>query len=56
MAALLTPKEAAAYLKVSLTTLRALEIPRVRLTERTVRYRVADLDRYAEDKCDEAAA
>ena len=55
MPALLTPKEAAAYLKVSLTTLRGLEIARVRLTERTVRYRLADLDHYADEKAEEAA-
>lgn len=44
---LMTPKEVAAYLKVSQRTLRRLRVPCVRFG-RLVRYRTSDVDRWIE--------
>ena len=41
--ALLRPKEAAAYLNISMKTLRRVGVRRVRYTNRTFRYRIAYL-------------
>lgn len=46
----MTPAEAADYLRIGITKLRALEVPRHRLGHRTVVYRRSDLDAYAESK------
>lgn len=43
---LLTPKEAAAYLRVSLKTLRRIGVKRVPLSVRTFRYRESDLEAF----------
>jgi hypothetical protein len=44
---LLTPKEAAAYLRVkTLKTLRRLGVKRVRYNDRTFRYRLEDLETF----------
>lgn len=43
---LLRPRQAAAYLNVSLKTLRRLPLKRVRITDRTWRYRVPDLEAF----------
>jgi excisionase family DNA binding protein len=45
-AELLTQREAAEYLRVSMKTLRRLKIRRVRLTAKLTRYRREDLDAY----------
>ena len=42
----LTPREAAAYLKVSMKTLRRIGVKRVAYGKRTFRYRVEDLDAF----------
>lgn len=42
----LTPKEAAAYLKVSTKTLRRIGVKRVVYGKRTFRYRIEDLDAF----------
>jgi len=44
--AVLSPKEAAAYLRLSLPTLRRSDIPVVRITERKRGYRFATLQAY----------
>lgn len=45
-ARLLTPREAAAMLRVSLKTLRRMPVKRVVYNDRTFRYRAEDLDAY----------
>jgi len=47
---LLTPREAAAYLRISLKTLRRLPLCRVRYTERTIRYRREDLEKFVKGR------
>lgn len=46
----LTAGEAAAYLRIGRSTLRALAIPRHPIGHRTTLYRRADLDAYAASK------
>ena len=48
--ALLSRKEAADYLRVSMRMFDKFPIPRVVLTDRCVRYRREDLDRFALEK------
>ena len=48
--ALLSRKEAARYLGVSVRMLDTFHIPRVEITDRCVRYRREDLDRFAQDR------
>lgn len=48
--ALLSRKDAARYLGVSDRMLDSLNIPRVQITDRCVRYRREDLDRFAQER------
>jgi hypothetical protein len=45
-APLLTPREAAEYLRVSLKTLRRMPVKRVVYNDRTFRYRPEDLEQF----------
>ena len=47
---LLCRKDAAGYLGISARMLDRLGIPRVEITDRCVRYRREDLDRFAQDR------
>jgi hypothetical protein len=49
---LLRPREAAAYLNISLKTMRKLLIARVYVTDRTFRYRPEDLERWVKGHSD----
>lgn len=48
--ALLSRKEAARYLGISVRLFDSLSIPRVEITDRCIRYRREDLDRYAQER------
>ncbi len=48
--ALLSRKEAACYLGISVRLFDSLGIPRIEITDRCVRYRREDLDRFAQDR------
>ena len=48
--ALLSRKDAARYLGVSSRMLDSLHIPRVEITDRCVRFRREDLDRFAQER------
>jgi hypothetical protein len=48
--ALLSRKDAARYLSVSSRMLDSLRIPRVEITDRCLRYRREDLDRFAQER------
>ena len=48
--ALLSRKDAAGYLGISPRMLDRLGIPRVEITDRCIRYRREDLDRFAEGR------
>ncbi len=48
--ALLSRKDAAHYLGVSTRMLDSLGIPRVEISDRCVRYRREDLDRFAQER------
>ena len=48
--ALLDRKEAALYLGISVRLFDSLGIPRVEITDRCIRYRREDLDRYAQER------
>jgi len=48
--ALLSRKDAAHYMGVSTRTLDSLHIPRVEITDRCVRFRREDLDRFAQER------
>ena len=48
-AELLTQREAAAYLRISMKTLRRLRIRRVRLSSKVTRYRREDLELYVRE-------
>lgn len=50
MIKLWTPAEAAAYLGISKNALLRLDIPKLRLGQRTVRYRPEDIERYLETR------
>lgn len=46
----LTPNEAAAYLRISRSALDRLHLPRIQLGARTVRYRRADLEAFEQSR------
>ena len=48
--ALLSRKEAALYMGISVRLFDSLGIPRVEITDRCIRYRREDLDRYAQER------
>jgi hypothetical protein len=48
--ALLSRNGAAIYLGISTRTLDSLRIPRVEITDRCLRYRREDLDRFAQER------
>ena len=48
--ALLSRKEAARYLGISVRLFDSLSIPRVEITDRCIRYRREDLDRFAQER------
>lgn len=54
--ALLRPKEAAAYLNISMKTLRRVGVRRVCYAKRTFRYRITDLEEAKERLAASAAA